>query len=78
MPDIPIVFQCPFRFNIIYTNNEKTIESRELIFNMLSDFALIKNVVVIHDPSIFIKHDHACFNGSHGGYHFTTNTILKG
>lgn len=71
-PNIPIVFQCHFRPNIIYFDDKKAITNREFIFDMLSQFARNKNNVVIHDPSVFIQKNHTLFNGEQGGYHLTT------
>jgi hypothetical protein len=68
LPDKKIIFQCHFRPNIIYGDETKRIEKREIIFNILEKFCVGRENIFLHDPSILIKNDHSLFDG---GDHFT-------
>jgi hypothetical protein len=56
----PILFQSHFRPQIIYGDPEKTIDSREIIYDTLIQIQqLYPDRIIIHDPSEIIKLNHA-------------------
>lgn len=63
-----ILFQVHFRPQIIYDDNTKTIEKREIIYNTVNKFCKNNKNTYIHDPSIIIKNNHNFFDGDS---HFT-------
>jgi hypothetical protein len=65
-----ILFQIHFRPNIIYNDSSKTIEKREIIYNLINNFCEKNKNTFIYDPSILIKTDHSLFDGD---THFTYN-----
>ena len=71
LPNKKIIFQCHFRPNIIYGDENKRIEKREIIFNTLEKFCDGQDNIFLHDPSILIKNDHTLFDGDDSGDHFT-------
>lgn len=71
LPNKKIIFQCHFRPNIIYGDENKRIEKRETIFNTLEKFCEGRDNIFLHDPSILIKNDHTLFDGDDSGDHFT-------
>jgi hypothetical protein len=71
LPEKKILFQCHFRPNIIYDNEIKCIEKREIIFHTLEKFCKERDNIFLHDPSILIKNDHSLFDGNDSGDHFT-------
>jgi hypothetical protein len=63
-----ILFQVHFRPNIIYDDSSKSIEKREIIYNVVHDFCNTHKNTFIYDPSILLKTDHSLFDGD---THFT-------
>ena len=63
-----ILFQVHFRPNIIYNDVSKTIENREIIYNLINKFCEINKNTFIYDPSILIQKNHSLFDGD---THFT-------
>jgi hypothetical protein len=72
-PNKIIIFQCHFRPNIIYDNNNLKIEKREIIYNTLLKICDNKKIF-LHDPSEFIKLDKILYDGD---THFTEEGIKK-
>ena len=58
-----IIFQCHFRPNIILNDENKAIENREIIYNILIRFCNNNDNVLLHDPSDIIKNDHSIYDG---------------
>lgn len=63
-----ILFQIHFRPNIIYNDSNKTIEKREVLYNLINKFCEKNENTFIYDPSILIKTNHSLFDGN---THFT-------
>lgn len=61
-PGKKIIFQCHFRPNIIYNDEKKAIEKRELIYNTLKNFCE-KNNCFLYDPSIILQQNNTLFDG---------------
>ena len=59
----PILFQCHFRPNIIYNDESKKIENREIIYNVLNDFCKNSQNTYLYDPSIVLSQNHSLFDG---------------
>ena len=72
--NIPIIFQTHFRPNIIYNNLSKTIEKREMIYNVLNKFSQESKYIYIYDPSIILKSNNSLFDGD---VHFTLDGYIK-
>jgi len=68
--DKSLVFMTHFRPNIIYNDNTKTIENREILYNVLKRFCDQNNNTYLYDPSILLKKDTSLFDGK---THFTSN-----
>jgi hypothetical protein len=58
-----ILFQVHFRLNIIYNDDTKIIESREIIYNVINDFCEKNENTFIYDPSIIIEKNTSLFDG---------------
>jgi len=58
-----ILFQVHFRPNIIYNDANKTIENREIIYNLINKFCEKNENTFIYDPSILIQTNHSLFDG---------------
>lgn len=58
-----ILFQTHFRPNIIYDDDTKKIDKREIIYNVVNNFCKQNNNTYIYDPSILIKTNHSFFDG---------------
>ena len=69
-----ILFQVHFRPNIIYNDNNKTIEKREIIYNSITKFCEKNENTFIYDPSILIQSNHSLFDGD---THFTYNGHIE-
>jgi hypothetical protein len=69
----PILFQTHFRPNIIYNDAAKTIEKREIIYDVISRFCNNNTNTYVYDPSIVIEGDHTLFDGD---THFTSDGYL--
>lgn len=63
-----IIFQTHFRHNIIYNNNEKLIENREIIYEVVKNFTEKNKNVYHYYPSIIIEQNKNLFDGD---THFT-------
>ena len=76
-----ILFQVHFRPNIIYNDPNKTIEKREIIYNVINKFCEENENTYIYDPSILIKTNHSLFDGdtlfSESGHIESFNYIYK-
>jgi len=69
-----ILFQVHFRPNIIYNDSNKTIEQREIIYNVINKFCEKNENTFIYDPSILIQTNHSLFDGES---HFTSNGHIE-
>jgi hypothetical protein len=69
-----IIFQSHFRPNIIYNDESKKIEHREIIFESLKEISNQYSNVIIYDPSEIIKTDISYFDGQ---THFTKKGFEK-
>jgi hypothetical protein len=69
-----ILFQVHFRPNIIYNDANKTIEKREVIYNVIKIFCEKNENTFIYDPSILIQQNHSLFDGD---THFTQNGYIE-
>lgn len=58
-----ILFQVHFRPNIIYNDNNRTIEKREIIYKIINNFCEKNENTYIYDPSIILKMDNSLFDG---------------
>jgi hypothetical protein len=63
-----ILFQTHFRPNIIHNDPSKTIEQREVIYNVVNKFCEETENTFMYDPSILIRQNHSLFDGD---VHFT-------
>jgi hypothetical protein len=69
-----ILFQVHFRPNVIYNEANKTIEKREIIYNIISQFCEKNENTFIYDPSILLKTNHSLFDGD---THFTASGHIE-
>jgi hypothetical protein len=69
-----ILFQVHFRPNIIYNDNTKSIEKREIIYNIVNNFCSVNDNTFIYDPSIIINKNNELFDGD---THFTPNGHIE-
>jgi len=69
-----ILFQVHFRPNIIYNDANKTIERREVLYNLITKFCEKNENTFIYDPSILIKTNHSLFDGD---THFTNKGHIE-
>lgn len=69
-----ILFQVHFRPNIIYNDDNKTIEKREVLYNLINKFCEKTENTFIYDPSILIQTNHSLFDGD---VHFTDNGYME-
>jgi hypothetical protein len=69
-----ILFQVHFRPNIIYNDNTKFIDKREIIYNVIDKFCVKNENTFIYDPSTLIATNHLFFNGDS---HFTDNGHIE-
>jgi len=74
LPNKKIIIQSHFRPNIIYNDNTKKIENREIIYNILEQFAKTHDSIYIYDPSLLINKDLSMFDGN---THFTPHGHIK-
>ena len=58
-----ILFQVHFRPNIIYNDANKTIEKREILYNLINKFCEKNENTFIYDPSILIQTNNSLFDG---------------
>jgi hypothetical protein len=58
-----ILFQVHFRPNIIHNDANKTIENREILYNLINKFCEKNENTFIYDPSILIQTNHSLFDG---------------
>ncbi len=74
-----ILFQVHFRPNIIYNDNNKTIVSREIIFNIVNNFCEKNENTYIYDPSVVLQKNKSLFDGdthfNHNGHIVSFNYI---
>jgi len=69
-----ILFQVHFRPNIIYNDCSKTIDKREIIYNVIHKFCENNENTFIYDPSILIQKEHSLFDGD---THFTSDGYIE-
>jgi hypothetical protein len=69
-----ILFQVHFRPNIIYNDANKTIEKREVLYNLINKFCENNKNTFIYDPSILIQTNHSLFDGD---THFTNSGHIE-
>jgi hypothetical protein len=62
-PGKKIIFQCHFRPNIIYNDDNLRIEKRELIYNTLKKFCYENDTCFLYDPSILLQQNNKLFDG---------------
>jgi hypothetical protein len=72
--DKKILFQVHFRPNIIYNDESKTIEKREIIYNVIKSFCEKNKNTFLYDPSILLETDHSLFDGD---THFTERGYVE-
>lgn len=68
-----ILFQVHIRPNIVYNDDTKTIDKREIIYNVINNFCKKNKNTYIYDPSNLIKTDYSFFDGD---THFTNSGNL--
>lgn len=66
-----ILFQTHFRPNIIYNDKSKSIDNREIIYNVVNNFCNQNKNTYIFDPSIILNKNKNLFDGN-------THYTLKG
>ena len=69
-----ILFQVHFRPNIIYSDASRTIQKREVLYNLINKFCEKNENTFIYDPSILIQTNHSLFDGD---THFTYNGHIE-
>lgn len=69
-----LLFQVHFRPNIIYNDPNKSIQQREVLYNLIHKFCDENENTFIYDPSILIKTNHSLFDGD---THFTTRGHIE-
>jgi hypothetical protein len=69
-----ILFQVHFRPNIIYSDENKKIYKREIIYNIVKKFCEGNENVYLYDPSIIIKNNPSIYDGS---VQFTNNGCVE-
>jgi hypothetical protein len=74
IPNKPIIIQVHFRPNIIYNDNTKKIENREIIYKIIEEFIKTHDYIYIYDPSILINKDLSIFDGD---THFCQSGHMK-
>jgi hypothetical protein len=77
-PNGKILFQGPFRLQVIRNDEALTIEKREIIYETLDTFCKENsNRCFLYDPSVIIKDNHSIFfNETHftdSGHHVSFN-----
>ena len=58
-----IIFQTPFRPNIIYNDTSRAIDNREIIYNTVNKFCNTYANAYLYDPSILLQTDTTLFDG---------------
>ncbi len=58
-----IILQCHFRPNIIYDNDLKKVENREIIYNTLISFSNKYKNIYVYDSSILLKSNKNLYDG---------------
>jgi hypothetical protein len=69
-----IIFQVHFRPNIIYNDTNKTIDNREVIYNVINKFCKKNINTYIYDPSILLQQNYSFFDGD---THFTNSGHIE-
>ena len=67
-PNKKFIFQSHFRPNIIYNDQSKEIDNRELIYNTLVKFCKTHINCQVYDPSLLLQANKSLFDGD---IHFT-------
>ena len=74
-----IIFEIHFRPNIIYNDVSKTIDKREIIYNVVNKFCNTNDNAYLHDPSDILKINNSLFDGdthfTHTGHEVNFNYI---
>jgi hypothetical protein len=75
-----ILFQIHFRPNIIYNDTSKSIDKREIIYNVVNNFCNTHEGAYLYDPSILLNKDKSLYdNDTHfndRGYEISFNYIF--
>jgi hypothetical protein len=58
-----IIFQIHFRPNIIYNDTSRTIDKREIIYDVVNKFCNTNENAYLYDPSILLNTDKSLFDG---------------
>lgn len=58
-----ILFQVHFRPNVIYNNENMTIEKRETLYRVIKGFCENHENCFMYDPSILLRTNHSFFDG---------------
>jgi len=75
--DKSLVFMTHFRPNIIYNDNTKTIENREILYNVLKRFCDQNNNTYLYDPSILLKKIHHYLMAKHISLVMVIQSVLN-
>ena len=74
-----ILFQVHFRPNIIYNDHTKTIDKREIIYNIINNFCKNNENTYLYDPSVLLQLNNFLFDDNthflHEGYMESFNFI---
>ena len=60
----PILFQTHFRPNIVYNDPSKTIDNREILYNVVTRYCNAHANAYIYDPSVLLATDRSLFDGA--------------
>ena len=60
-----ILFQIHFRPNIIYDDASKSIDKREILYNVVNNFCTTNDNTYLYDPSVLLKKDISLFDDTH-------------
>jgi len=72
--DKNILFQVHFRPNIIYQDDTKKLENREIIYHTVKRFCDNNENTFIYDPSVLLQTNHSLFDGD---THFTDDGYIE-
>ena len=76
-----IIFQIHFRPNIIYNDDTKIIDKREILYNVINKFCNMNVNIYLYDPSVLLRmdnsllHDDTHFN--HLGYELSFKYLYE-
>lgn len=72
-----LIFQVHFRPNVIYNDASKSIDKREMIYNVIKNFCTTHNNVYVYDPSIVLCEDKTLFDGDTHFNHIGNETSFN-